>query len=200
MRGFYQQGSKKMKAIIAGILAMAATVVASNILVEYPLPGVLANWLTFGAFTYPVAFLVTDLTNRARGARAARLVVLSGFAIAVVLSLLFADARIAMASGTAFLVAQLMDVTVFDRLRQASWWKAPLVSSTIGSMLDTALFFSIAFVGTGLPWHTWALGDFSAKMIMAMTCLAPFRLLMSVVRPVHPVRRDGRTSAQSARA
>ncbi|MFH1804290.1 MAG: queuosine precursor transporter [Pseudomonadota bacterium] len=172
-----------MKAIIIGILAMAVTVVASNILVEYPLPGVLADWLTYGAFTYPVAFLVTDLTNRARGAQAARLVVLAGFALAVVLSLIVADTRIAIASGTAFLIAQMLDVTVFDRLRQATWWKAPLVSSGIGSFVDTALFFSIAFAGTGLPWETWALGDFAAKMIMALTCLAPFRLLMTVITP-----------------
>jgi uncharacterized PurR-regulated membrane protein YhhQ (DUF165 family) len=114
-----------MKAIIIGVLAMAVTVVASNILVEYPLPGVLADWLTYRAFTYPVAFLVTDLTNRARGAAAARLVVLAGFAIAVVLSLIVADTRIAIASGTAFLIAQMLDVTVFDRLRRATWWKAP---------------------------------------------------------------------------
>ncbi|WP_417815212.1 queuosine precursor transporter [Thalassospira alkalitolerans] len=172
-----------MKATLFGILAMAVTVVASNILVEYPLPGVLADWLTYGAFTYPVAFLVTDLTNRARGAQAARVVVLAGFAIAVVLSLIFADTRIALASGTAFLIAQLLDVTVFDKLRQASWWKAPLVSSGIGSLVDTTLFFSIAFAGTGLPWDTWAMGDFAAKIIMALTCLAPFRLLMAVVTP-----------------
>ncbi|KZB57495.1 hypothetical protein AUP42_06845 [Thalassospira lucentensis] len=172
-----------MKAIIIGVLAMAVTVVASNILVEYPLPGVLADWLTYGAFTYPVAFLVTDLTNRARGARAARVVVLAGFAIAVVLSLIVADTRIAIASGTAFLIAQMLDITVFDKLRRATWWKAPLISSGIGSAVDTALFFSIAFVGTGLPWHTWAMGDFAAKVIMALTCLAPFRLLMTVVTP-----------------
>lgn len=172
-----------MKAIILGVMAMALTVVASNILVEYPLPGILADWLTYGAFTYPVAFLVTDLTNRARGAAAARLVVLAGFAIAVVLSLIFADTRIAIASGTAFLIAQMLDVTVFDKLRRATWWKAPLVSSAIGSAVDTALFFSIAFVGTGLPWHTWAMGDFSAKIIMALTCLAPFRLLMAIITP-----------------
>ncbi|WP_341364688.1 queuosine precursor transporter [Thalassospira sp. SN3W] len=172
-----------MKATIIGVLAMAVTVVASNILVEYPLPGVLADWLTYGAFTYPVAFLVTDLTNRARGAAAARLVVLAGFAIAVVLSLIVADTRIAIASGTAFLIAQMLDVTVFDRLRRAVWWKAPLISSGIGSAVDTALFFSIAFVGTGLPWHTWAMGDFSAKIIMALTCLAPFRLLMAIITP-----------------
>lgn len=172
-----------MKAIIFGILAMAATVVASNILVEYPLPGVLADWLTYGAFTYPVAFLVTDLTNRARGANAARVVVLAGFALAVVLSLVFADTRIAIASGTAFLIAQMLDVTIFDKLRQATWWKAPLVSSGIGSAVDTVLFFSIAFAGTGLPWDTWALGDFTAKVIMALTCLAPFRLLMAVITP-----------------
>eukprot|EP00998_Keelungia_sp_KM082_P010315 NODE_6512_length_635_cov_1.318898_g6489_i0.p1 GENE.NODE_6512_length_635_cov_1.318898_g6489_i0~~NODE_6512_length_635_cov_1.318898_g6489_i0.p1 ORF type:complete len:182 (-),score=31.35 NODE_6512_length_635_cov_1.318898_g6489_i0:17-562(-) len=172
-----------MKATIIGVLAMAVTVVASNILVEYPLPGVLADWLTYGAFTYPVAFLVTDLTNRARGAAAARLVVLAGFAIAVVLSLIVADTRIAIASGTAFLIAQMLDVTVFDRLRRATWWKAPLISSGIGSAVDTALFFSIAFVGTGLPWQTWAMGDFTAKIIMALTCLAPFRLLMAIITP-----------------
>lgn len=172
-----------MKAIVIGVLAMAITVVASNILVEYPLPGVLADWLTFGAFTYPVAFLVTDLTNRARGARAARMVVLAGFTLAVVLSLIFADTRIALASGAAFLCAQLLDVTVFNRLRQASWWKAPLVSSALGSATDTILFFSIAFAGTGLPWHSWAMGDFSAKIIMALICLAPFRLLMSFITP-----------------
>ncbi|OSQ30680.1 queuosine precursor transporter [Thalassospira sp. MCCC 1A03138] len=172
-----------MKATIIGVLAMAVTVVASNILVEYPLPGVLADWLTYGAFTYPVAFLVTDLTNRARGAAAARLVVLAGFAIAVGLSLIVADTRIAIASGTAFLIAQMLDVTVFDRLRRATWWKAPLISSGIGSAVDTALFFSIAFVGTGLPWQTWAMGDFTAKIIMALTCLAPFRLLMAIITP-----------------
>lgn len=179
-----------MKAIVFGVLAMALTVVASNILVEYPLPGVLADWLTYGAFTYPVAFLVTDLTNRARGAAAARVVVLAGFMLAVVLSLIFADTRIAIASGSAFLIAQMLDVTVFDKLRRASWWKAPLVSSGIGSAVDTTLFFSIAFAGTGLPWDTWALGDFTAKMIMALTCLAPFRLLMTVITP--------RTSAEPA--
>lgn len=180
-----------MKAIVFGIVAMAATVVASNILVEYPLPGVLADWLTYGAFTYPVAFLVTDLTNRARGAKAARIVVLVGFSLAVVLSLILADTRIAIASGSAFLIAQMLDVTIFDRLRQATWWKAPLVSSGIGSAVDTVLFFSIAFAGTGLPWDTWAMGDFSAKVIMALTCLAPFRLLMTVVTP-----RIGTASAQ----
>lgn len=108
---------------------------------------------------------------------------LAGFAIAVVLSLIVADTRIAIASGTAFLIAQMLDVTVFDRLRRATWWKAPLISSGIGSAVDTALFFSIAFVGTGLPWQTWAMGDFSAKIIMALTCLAPFRLLMAIITP-----------------
>ncbi|MCC9626116.1 VUT family protein [Thalassospira sp. MA62] len=180
-----------MKATILGIICMAVTVVASNILVEYPLPGVLADWLTFGAFTYPVAFLVTDLTNRARGATAARIVVLAGFALAVILSLIVADTRIAIASGSAFLIAQMLDVTIFDKLRRASWWKAPLVSSGIGSAVDTALFFSIAFAGTGLPWDTWALGDFTAKVIMAVTCLAPFRILMAIITP--------RMNAQPAR-
>ena len=103
----------------------------------------LADWLTWGAFSYPIAFLVTDLTNRAYGPAAARKVVLVGFALAVILSLIFAEPRIALASGTAFLVAQFMDVLVFDKLRQSNWWKAPLFSSLIGSALDTALFFSL---------------------------------------------------------
>ena len=155
------------------IAAMTAVVLASNILVQYPLN----DWLTYGAFTYPVAFLVTDLTNRALGPRQARRVVVWGFALAVVLSLWLATPRIALASGSAFLCAQLLDVAVFDRLRRASWWKAPLVSSGFASVLDTALFFSLAFAGTGLPWPTWALGDLGCKLAMALLLLAPFRLL-----------------------
>ena len=179
-----------------GIAAMGLTVFVSNILVEHPVQAVLAGidlsqWLTYGAFTYPIAFLVTDMTNRVRGPRAARSVVLTGFAVAVVLSLLWADPRIAVASGTAFLIAQMMDVTVFDRLRRATWWKAPALSSLMGSALDTLLFFSIAFLGTGVPWPSLALGDFGVKVLMVLTLLAPYRVLMMLIRPwqvPHPAR------------
>ena len=151
------------------ILAMTLAVVASNILVQYPIN----DWLTWGAFTYPAAFLVTDLTNRRYGTASARRVVYAGFAIAVVMSLWFADPRIALASGAAFLVAQLMDVTVFDRLRRRPWWQAPLISSSLASAFDTVLFFTIAFAGTGLPWISWAAGDWGVKMAMALAMLVP---------------------------
>ena len=165
--------------IAAGVAAMAAIVAVSNFLVQFAIN----DWLTWAAFTYPVAFLVTDLTNRSMGPRAARLVIGAGFALAVVLSLWLADARIALASGTAFLVAQLLDVAVFNRLRAGLWWRAPLVSSTLGSMVDTVLFWSIAFAATGLPWVTWALGDFAVKMAMTALMLLPFRLLMPALPP-----------------
>jgi len=171
--------------ILAGIAAMTAVVVLSNYAVQFPvfIEGYKTeDWLTWGAFTYPVAFLVTDLTNRTLGPKAARIVIAAGFALAVALSLLV-DWRIAIASGTAFLIAQLLDVAIFNRLRQARWWKAPLVSSTLSSIVDTLLFFSIAFAGTGLPWHQWALGDFGAKMAMAAVMLVPFRLLMPALLP-----------------
>ncbi len=174
--------------VVAGIAAMAAIVAVSNYLVQFAIN----DWLTWAAFTYPVAFLVTDLTNRSMGPRAARLVIAAGFALAVVLSLWLAGVRIAVASGTAFLVAQLLDVAVFNRLRSGMWWRAPLVSSTIGSIVDTVLFWSIAFVGSGLPWVTWALGDFAVKMAMTAFMLLPFRLLM----PVLPPRLVGGNTAQ----
>ena len=154
------------------VAVMAIIVTASNILVEQPIN----DWLTWGALTYPIAFLVTDLANRTQGAAVARKVVIVGFVAAVVMSLLLANPRIALASGTAFLVAQLFDVYVFDRLRNQSWWMPPLVSSTLGSIVDTALFFSIAFVATGLPWVTWAIGDFGVKMALALIMLIPFRV------------------------
>jgi uncharacterized PurR-regulated membrane protein YhhQ (DUF165 family) len=160
------------------ITAMAAIVVVSNIAVQVPIN----DWLTWGALTYPVSFLVTDLTNRRFGAGATRRVVYVGFAIAVVLSIWAAGIRIAVASGTAFLAAQLLDVLIFDRLRRSTvWWRAPLTSSLSASALDTALFFSLAFAGTGLPWVTWGLGDFGVKVAMAMALLIPFRALMRVV-------------------
>ena len=154
--------------------AMAAVVVASNVLVQFPIN----DWLTWGAFTYPAAFLVTDLTNRRLGPDAARRVAIAGFVAAVLLSMWLATPRIALASGTAFLTAQLLDVTVFDRLRRRPWWQAPLASSTLASIWDTAVFFSLAFAGTGLPWVTWALGDLAVKLAMALALLLPFRALM----------------------
>ncbi len=169
-----------MLGISLGILAMVALVTVSNIAVQYPIN----DWLTWGALTYPIAFLVTDLTNRSLGAGAARKVVYVGFAFAVMLSIWLATPRIALASGTAFLTAQLLDIAIFDRLRQSAWWQAPLVSSTLASVLDTALFFSLAFAATGLPWITWAIGDFAVKIAVALVLLIPFRLLMSTLMPV----------------
>ena len=167
------------RGLALGIAAMAVVVTASNVLVQYPIN----DWLTWGALSYPFAFLVTDLTNRRFGPRSARRVVLVGFACAVVLSAWFATPRIAAASGGAFLIAQLADVQVFDRLRNAKWWQAPLVSSALGSILDTALFFSLAFASTGLPWVTWALGDLGVKAGFALVLLIPFRLLLDATRP-----------------
>ncbi len=162
------------------IAAMGVLIVASNILVEIPIN----DWLTWGALTYPVCFLITDLTNRALGARAARRVVYAGFGVGVAASLLLADPRIAAASGTAFLTAQLLDVAVFDRLRRQAWWQAPLASSLLGSAVDTALFFSLAFAFTGLPWVTWGVGDFGVKVAVALAMLVPFRVLMPAFRSV----------------
>lgn len=158
---------------------MTAVVVASNVLVQYPINDV----LTWGAFTYPFSFLVTDLTTRLQGPQRARKVVWIGFALAVLLSLWLATPRIALASGTAFLAGQLLDIAVFQRLRAGSWWRAPLVSSTAGSIVDTALFFSLAFVGTGLPWITLALGDLGVKLLMALLALAPFRAALALALP-----------------
>ena len=168
-----------MRGVILGVIAMTVVVTGSNVAVQFPIN----DWLTWGAFTYPVAFLVTDLTNRALGPGPARRVVYVGFAVAVVLSMILATPRIALASGTAFLVAQLLDIAIFDRLRRAPWWQAPFVSSSLASIVDTVLFFALAFAGTGLPWVTWALGDYAAKLVMATALLAPFRALMKVVAP-----------------
>ena len=162
-----------------GVGAMAIVVTVSNIAVQHPIN----DWLTWGALTYPIAFLVTDLTNRALGPATARLVVYAGFALAVALSIYFAGWRIALASGSAFLVAQLLDIAIFDRLRRAAWWQAPLVSSGLASAVDTALFFSLAFAGTTVPWVTLAIGDYGAKIAMALVLLLPFRALMPATRP-----------------
>ena len=157
------------------VLAMVVVVAGSNVAVQYPIN----DWLTWGALTYPVAFLVTDLTNRRFGPEEARRVVYVGFALAVLLSILLAGPRIGLASGTAFVTAQLLDILVFNRLRRLPWWQAPLISSGLASIWDTAVFFSLAFAGTGLPWVTWGLGDLGVKFAMALLLLIPFRALMS---------------------
>ena len=168
--------NNSMIGMIWGTAAMALIVTAANIGVQSPIN----DWLTWGAFTYPISFLITDLCNRSMGARSARRVVYAGFIVAVALSIYFATPRIAIASGTAFLLAQVLDVQIFDRLRQSSqWWMPPLVSSSIASALDTALFFSIAFFGTPVPWVTLALGDYAVKMALAIAMLLPF---LAVVR------------------
>ena len=184
--------------LVVPVLAMTLVVVASNILVQYPFePFGLGDYLTWGAFSYPVAFLVTDLTNRRFGASTARQLVIVGFIIAVVLSVWLATPRIAFASGTAFLVGQLLDITVFNRLRRQSWWHAPLAGSVVGSALDTALFFSLAFAGiedmsvpvpvfgVTLPlWQSLAIFDFAVKMLVALLALIPYGALMSAIMPM----------------
>lgn len=192
------------------VLAMAAVVSASNVLVQYPVaatlgPVNLGDILTWGAFSYPVAFLVTDLTNRRFGPQGARLVVLVGFVIAVALSIWLASPRIAIASGTAFLVAQLLDIAIFDRLRAGHWWQAPLFSSLVSSALDTLIFFGLAFsspfalldtslglvdgslafpapflgIGADVPlWISLAAGDFLVKLLLTGVLLAPYKGLL----------------------
>jgi hypothetical protein len=156
------------------VIAMAFVVVLSNWAVQFPIN----DWLTWGAFTYPVVFLVTDLTNRALGPDAARRVAWAGFAVAVIASLALAPWRIALASGVAFIVAQWLDISAFNRLRRQSWWQAPLIGSVIASVLDTALFFFIAFAGTDLNWLMLATGDLAVKWLMAVVLLAPYRAVL----------------------
>lgn len=158
---------------------MAIVVGVSNWLVQYPIN----DFLTWGAFSYPVAFLVSDVCNRCFGPRRAREVAFAGFAVGIVLSLRLASLQIAFASGTAFLVSQLLDVAVFNRLRRASWWKAPLWGSVSASILDTALFFSLAFHGTEVPWLPLAGGDLVAKLLMAVLLLGPYRVLVQRFLP-----------------
>lgn len=160
-----------------GVVAMALVVGVSNYLVQFPIN----DWLVWGAITYPLAFLVNDLVNRFYGAKVARTVVYTGFAFGVVLSLSVdsIESRIAIASGTAFLLAQLLDVYLFDKLRQRTWWIAPSVSSGISSIVDTLLFFGIAFAGTGLPWPQWATGDLAVKWMVAAAAIVIYRKLTS---------------------
>ena len=197
------------RSLIIGIIAMAAVVVASNILVQF----LMGNWLTWGAFTYPFAFLITDLTNRLYGAKQARNVVLVGFCVGVLCSFIgtqiigefgpLVTLRIAIGSGFAFLIAQLVDILIFDRLRKNRWWQAPLASTLIGSSIDTALFFTIAFsisltvlepsndvswaneilpllgLGPNLPlWISLGFADWLVKVSIALIALVPFRLLI----------------------
>lgn len=199
------------------VALMTAVVVASNVLVQYPLPGSIAGMqlgdlLTWGAFSYPIAFLVTDLTNRQFGPSVARKVVIAGFAVAILLSILVATPRIAIASGSAFLLGQFLDISVFNKLRAQSWWRAPLIGSLFGSLLDTAIFFSVAFApffvffgpndGFALEsapilgvmaaeaprWISWALGDLTVKIIVGLVMLLPYGALMSVIRPMPAVK------------
>lgn len=200
--------------ILIGILAMAAIVVASNILVQH----LFGQWLTWGAFTYPLAFLVTDIMNRIYGTQAARRVVLAGFVVGLICSFIgtqiegefgpLVTLRIAIGSGFAFLAAQLIDVSIFDRLREGTWWRAPFVSSLIGAAIDTALFFSIAFsgalsfiapsvdvgwaaeilpilgIGPAAPlWVSLAVADFGVKLALALIALIPFRFFVLRLRP-----------------
>ncbi len=154
-------------------LAMACVVLASNILVQYPIN----DWLTWGALSYPVAFLVSDLINRSHGPVPARRVAWVGFAVAVAASLALAPARIAIASGSAFIVSQCLDISLFHRLRQGTWWRAPLLATVVAAALDTAVFWGIAFAGSAEPWVTWALGDLGVKLAVGVLLLLPFRLL-----------------------
>jgi len=194
-----------LRELAVPIAAMAGVVLASNILVQFPFePFGLSDTLTWGAFSYPFAFLVSDLTNRHLGAMRTRRVVYVGFVIAVILSAAFATPRIAAASGLAFLLAQLLDVEIFDRLRGRAWWVPPFLSSLVSSALDTAVFFSLAFscapsidltlaalgiggdCGAGLPWMTWAVFDYLVKLALAVLFLVPFGALMRWITPVQP--------------
>ena len=171
---------------------MGAVVLASNYLVQFPIKHYgLGEILTYGAFSYPIAFLITDLANRSFGKIVARKIVYIGFAIGISFTLLFStnftdliSIRIAIGSGTAFLVAQLLDVQIFDKLRKKEWFVAPLTSSLVGSTIDTFIFFSISFYGTGIPWITLSLGDLSVKIFVALMMLIPFRLLLKTLRPI----------------
>ncbi|WP_238481680.1 VUT family protein [Pseudochrobactrum algeriensis] len=203
------QHNSAIKALIFPVLAMCAAVAASNILVQYPVHYFgLQDILTYGAFTYPFAFLVNDLTNRRFGPQRARQVVYAGFALGVIMSIWLASPRLAVASGSAFLFAQLLDISVFSRLRRLRWWKAPLAAALCGSVLDTILFFSLAFAapfsmldtafgladssmtdqvqwfGLAMPlWLSLALGDFGIKVLMSVVMLVPYGAILALFAP-----------------
>tara|TARA_A100001011_G_scaffold58111_1_gene57254 strand:- start:840 stop:1394 length:555 start_codon:yes stop_codon:yes gene_type:complete len=171
---------------------MGLVVLASNYLVQFPIKYYgLEEILTYGAFSYPIAFLITDLANRSFGKSVARKIVYIGFTIGILFTLIFStnfadliSIRIAIGSGTAFIIAQLLDVQIFDQLRQKKWFIAPLTSSLIGSTVDTFLFFSISFYATGVPWFTLSLGDLAVKIFIALVMLIPFRLLLGTLKAV----------------
>ena len=190
---------KKIKNRLFFILAffMASVVAISNYLVQFPVNYFsLQDFLTYGAFSYPIAFLINDLTNRSYGKEFAKKVVYVGFIFGVILTLYFStnyedliSIRIAIGSGTAFLIAHLVDVNIFDALRKRKWFVAPLTSSIVGSFIDTFLFFSIAFYSTGISWVTLAIGDLLVKLFVSLIMLIPFRLLIKNIKEVSITRK-----------
>jgi uncharacterized integral membrane protein (TIGR00697 family) len=173
-------------------ILMGVVVLSSNYLVQFPINYYgLSEILTYGAFSYPVAFLITDLANRFYGKFVARKIVYIGFFIGIIFTLLFStdfadliSIRIAIGSGVAFITAQLLDIQIFDRLRKKDWFIAPLTSSFIGSTVDTFLFFSISFYGTGVPWITLSLGDLTVKLFVSLVMLIPFKILLKIRKPI----------------
>ena len=173
-------------------ILMGVVVLSSNYLVQFPINYYgLSEILTFGAFSYPVAFLITDLANRFYGKIVARKIVYFGFFIGIIFTLLFStdfadliSIRIAIGSGVAFITAQLLDIQIFDRLRKKKWFIAPLTSSFIGSTVDTFLFFSISFYATGVPWITLSLGDLAVKLFVSLVMLIPFKILLTISKPI----------------
>ena len=173
-------------------ILMGVVVLFSNYLVQFPINYYgLSKILTYGAFSYPVAFLITDLANRFYGKLVARKIVYIGFFIGIIFTLLFStdfadliSIRIAIGSGVAFITAQLLDIQIFDRLRKKEWFVAPLTSSFIGSTVDTFLFFSISFYASGVPWITLSLGDLAVKLLVSLVMLIPFRILLKISKPI----------------
>ncbi len=173
-------------------ILMGVVVLSSNYLVQFPINYYgLSEILTYGAFSYPVAFLITDLANRFYGKFVARKIVYFGFFIGIIFTLLFStdfadliSIRIAIGSGVAFISAQLLDIQIFDRLRKKKWFIAPLISSFIGSTIDTFLFFSISFYATGVPWITLSLGDLVVKLFVSLVMLIPFKILLTISKPI----------------
>ena len=169
---------------------MGVIILVSNYLVQFPIKYYgFEKILTYGAFSYPVAFLITDLANRSYGKVAAKKIVYFGFAIGILFTFFFStnfsdliSIRIAIGSGIAFIVAQLLDVQIFDKLRQKKWFVAPLASSFVGSTFDTFIFFSISFYGTGVPWISLSLGDLRVKILVVLFMLLPFRLLLGIFK------------------
>ena len=188
----------KIKNRLLFILAfsMALVVILSNYLVQFPFNYFgLENLLTYGAFSYPIAFFITDLSNRRYGKNTAKKIVYLGFGLGVFLTFYFStnysdliSIRIAIGSGTAFLISQLIDVNIFDKLRKKVWYIAPLTSSLIGSTIDTFLFFSISFYGTGINWVMLSLGDLFVKTFIALAMLIPFRVLLSYIREISTIK------------